>query len=67
MRKHAHAKFLNWKWLVAGIEPATPCLQSGKPNLSNLAGADTTRLKLATSSKTRQAVFLPFVRFLLAI
>src|SRR5258708_5124205 len=28
---------------VAGIEPATPCLQSRKLNLSNLAGADATR------------------------
>ncbi len=25
------------------IEPTTPCLQSGKPNLLNLAGADATR------------------------
>ena len=28
---------------VTGIEPVTPCLQSGEPNLLKLAGADATR------------------------
>jgi len=36
---------VSYSWLkglvdVTGIEPVTPCLQSGKPNLLNLAGAD---------------------------
>ena len=49
---------------VAGIEPATPCLQSVKSNLSNLAGADATRLKVIGYDKTKRAVFLLFIRFL---
>ena len=51
---------------VAGIEPATPCLQSGEPNLSNLAGADARRLKLTTCDKMGQVVFVTFVRLLFA-
>ncbi len=51
---------------VAGIEPATPCLQSGKPNLSNLAGADACRLKLTSCNKTRQDDFVTFIRLLFA-
>jgi hypothetical protein len=42
---------------VTGIEPVTPCLQSGKLTLSNLAGADVTRLKMESCDKTRQTIF----------
>ncbi len=52
---------------VAGIEPATPCLQSGQQNLSNLAGADATRSAMTTCDKSRQTIFLPFIRLLFAI
>ena len=52
---------------MAGIEPATPCLQSGKPNLPNLAGADATRLKTAHCDKPRQTVFSFFFRLLFVI
>jgi hypothetical protein len=34
-------RFIGQNELV--IEPTLPCLQSGEPNLSNLAGADATR------------------------
>jgi hypothetical protein len=34
-------RFIGQNELV--IEPTPPCLQSGEPNLSNLAGADATR------------------------
>jgi hypothetical protein len=51
---------------VTGIEPVTPCLQSGKPNLLNLAGAEPTRSKAASCNKMQQAVFLLFVRYLFA-
>ena len=52
---------------VAGIEPATPCLQSGKLNLSNLAGADVTRLKMESCDKTRQTIFSFVFRLLFVI
>jgi hypothetical protein len=52
---------------VRGIEPLTLCLQSTGPNLSNLAGADATRLNVATSSKTQRALLHLFVRFPFAI
>ncbi len=51
---------------VAGIEPATPCLQSGKPNLSNLAGADVTRLDRSSYDRKSQTVFSFFFRLLFA-
>ncbi len=52
---------------VTGIEPATPCLQSGKLNLSNLAGADVTRLKMEGCDKTRQTIFVFVFRLLFVI
>ncbi len=41
-------------------------LQSGKPNLSNLAGADACRLKLTSCDKTGQRSFVTFIRLLFA-
>jgi hypothetical protein len=52
---------------VRGFEPMTPCLQSGKANLPNLAGAEPTRSKAASCDKTQQAVLLLFVRLPFAI
>ena len=52
---------------MTGLEPATPCLQSGKPILSNLAGADVTRLNRPSCDKTRQTFFSFFFRLLFAM
>jgi hypothetical protein len=52
---------------VTGIEPVTRCLQSGKLNLSNLAGADVTPLKMESCDKMRQTTFFFVFRLSFAI